>query len=91
MNGTEHNEVILARLRDAVARFGSGGLDLDGIQSQLQQALGLLERDGSGIADLVRGAEADVEEIRFTQLLDEQVSAVIFRLDKLLDALPGPR
>jgi hypothetical protein len=32
-------------------------------------------------------AEADVEEIRFTTLLDEQHPAVVFRLDQLREAL----
>jgi exonuclease VII small subunit len=88
MSATEHNEVVLSRLRAAIAALSSGELDLDAVQAQLQQALGLLESDGTGVADLVRGAEADVEEIRFTRLLEEQLPAVIFRLDALLDSLP---
>ena len=35
----------------------------------------------------MRRAEAEVEQIRFTQLLDEQRPAVVFQLDELLGAL----
>jgi len=68
---------------NAIAEFSSGELDLGAVQAQLQQALGPLESDGAGVADLVRGAEADVEEIRFTRLLEEQLPAVTCRLDNL--------
>ena len=71
--------------------FIVGELDLDEIQSALQSAFGLLENDGSEVAEAVRLAEADVEEIRFTRVLDEQRSAVVFRLDQLVRRLPGER
>lgn len=52
-------------------------------------AIPLFENDGSGIADFVRLAEADLEEIQFTALLDEQRPAAIFRLDALRATLGG--
>lgn len=91
MRVNDNNQSVLARIRQAVATFASGRLELDDIQAVLQSGLGLLENDGSGVIDLVRLAEADIEEIRFTQLLDEQRPAVAFRLDALLDALPCDR
>jgi len=89
MSVSDYNQGILAKLRGSVTAFAAGELDLDQIQAELQSSLGLLENDGSGVADLVRLAEADVEEIRFTRLLDEQRPAVTFRLDELLETLPG--
>ncbi len=91
MTVNDSNQSILARIRQAAATFASGEIELDDIQAVLQSSLGLLENDGSGVSDLVRLAEADIEEIRFTQLVDEQRPAVTFRLDALLDALPGDR
>lgn len=89
MMPSEYNRHMLGRLRAFLQAFVAGELDLDQLQSALQSALGLLENDGSGVADAVRLAEADVEEIRFTRLLDEQRPAVVLRLDELIAALPG--
>ena len=83
MNLSAYNRTILDRVRNSAAVFASGGIEMDDVQS----AAGLLENDGSGAAELVRIAEADIEEIRFTRLLDEQRPAVTFRLDALLEAL----
>jgi hypothetical protein len=91
MTSSEYNRHLLGRLRASVQEFIAGELDVDQIQSALQSALGLLENDGSGVADAVRLAEADVEELRFTRLLDEQRPALVFRLDEMLAALPGER
>jgi hypothetical protein len=44
---------------------------------------------GSGVAEATRRAEADLEEIRFTVLLDEQRPAAVFRLDALRTAIVG--
>lgn len=41
----------------------------------------------SGVIDLVRSTEADIEEIRFTRSDNEQQRAVVLRLDELRDAL----
>ncbi len=89
MSVSEYNQTLLDRLRSTASSFVAGELDLDQIQAALQSTLDLLENDGTGAANMVRLAEADVEEIRFTRLLDEQRAAVIFRLDELLAALPG--
>ncbi len=91
MSPNEYNRALLSGLRASVQEFIVGELDLDEIQSALQSAFGLLENDGSEVAEAVRLAEADVEEIRFTRVLDEQRSAVVFRLDQLVRRLPGER
>jgi hypothetical protein len=85
---SEFNRGVLARLRDSIAAFVGGELDLDEIQSALQSTFSILENDGTGVADAVRLAEADVEVIRFTRLLGEQRPAVVLRLDELVLRLP---
>lgn len=82
-----YNQELADRVRSAVAAFQAGDADLDEIQATLQSAISLVERDGSDVGDVLRTAEADLEEIRFTRLLDEQRPAAIFRLDELLDQL----
>lgn len=89
MNVSSYNQSVVTKIREAAEAFAVGDVDLDEIHSTLQAGLGLLENDGSGVIDMVRLAEADIEEIRFTRLLDEQRPAVTFRLDELLDALAG--
>ena len=91
MSPNEYNRALLGGFRASVQGFIVGELDLNEIQSALQSTLGLLENDGSGVVEAVRLAEADVEEIRFTRVLEEQRSAVVFRLDQLVMQLPGER
>ena len=83
----DHNHRVVETLRARVAAFVAGELDLVEIQFALQSCYALLENDGSEVRRLVRRAEAEVEQIRFTQLLDEQRPAVVFQLDELLGAL----
>lgn len=82
-----HNREVVTRLIGDIDRFTGGEIGLDEMQSQLQAALTLFERDGSTAREWVRLAEADVEEIRFTMLLDEQRPAAVFRLDQLRETL----
>jgi hypothetical protein len=82
-----HNRDAVTRLVGVIDRFTSDGVELDEMQSQLKSTLALLERDGSTASEAIRLAEADVEEIRFARLLDEQRPAAVFRLDQLRDAL----
>jgi len=82
-----HNRGVVTRLIGDIDRFASGEIELDEMQSKLQAALTLCERDGSTAWEAVRLAEADVEEIQFTTLLDEQRPAAVFRLDQLREAL----
>lgn len=78
-----YNAGVAARLSTAIQDFDAGLLSLAEVQSALQSAIPLFDDDGSGVADFVRLAEADLEEIQFTVLLDEQRPAAIFRLDEL--------
>ncbi|RBY76604.1 hypothetical protein DQ239_13780 [Blastococcus sp. TF02-09] len=92
------NEAVLEELLGALDDFVHGRLSVEDVQRHLQLSLNVLERDGSSLQDDIRAAEADLEEIRFTMLLDEQRSATVFRLDPLriatadrLDANDGER
>jgi len=79
----EHNALVVARLVQSIDDFVSGTIEIDDIQSRLASSLTLLEMDGSSAYQTLRVAEADVEEIRFTMLQDEQRPAATFRLDDL--------
>src|SRR3954447_10851875 len=85
------NERVVARLRGTIAALHAGAADLDAVLASLHSALDLVENDGSGVRELVRLAEADIEEIRFTRLLGEQRPAVTRRLDELAAALEAAR
>lgn len=88
MTPSEQNQRVLGRLRASFSEFVGEEIDLDAFQSAVQAAISLLENDGTGVAEAVRLAEADIEEIRFTRLLGDQRSAVIFRLDELMSEPP---
>lgn len=87
MNMNNYNADVAARIATAIQDFEAERLPLEEVQSALRSAASLVENDGSGVADLVRLAEADLETIQFTMLLDEQRQAAIFRLDMLRAAL----
>jgi hypothetical protein len=82
-----NNRGVTTHLIREIDRFTSGEVEIGEMQSQLQAALTLFERDDSTALETVRLAEADVEEIQFTMLLDEQRPAAVFRLDQLRQAL----
>jgi hypothetical protein len=82
-----HNREVIGRLLGDLDRFARGEIGLDSVQAALQAAPGILERDGTSAQEAIRLAEADVEEIRFSKLLDEQRPAAVFRLDELRDQL----
>ena len=84
---SDYNAGVVTRLTAAIQAFEHGRLSFDEIQVALQTAIQLLESDGSGFSELVRLAEADLEEIRFTLLLAEQRPAVVIRLGRLQELL----
>lgn len=89
MSLNEYNDERATRLLALITAFDGSLSQLDGVQAELQGAVGLFENDGSGVSELVRLAEADVEEIRFTRLLDEQGAAVAMRTAQLVAELEG--
>ena len=87
MNMNDYNSRLATHLSNAISNFEAGSITLEKVQSALQSAIPLFENDGSGVAELVRLAEADLEGIQFSMLLDEQRPAAIFRLDELSEAI----
>lgn len=87
----EQNVSIADSVLVAIAEFESGVSMIREIQAFLQSAIPRFENDGSGVADVVRIAEADLEEIQFARLLDEQRPAAIFLLEQLKDELESRR
>lgn len=84
---TQTNRAVVASLLAAIDDFMTGGLGIEEIQGRLQVGLGLLERGSVDFAAAIRLAEADLEGIQFTMLLDEQRPAAVFRLDSLREEL----
>lgn len=89
MKMNEYNAEVAQDVLAAIAGLEAGTLTLGDTQAALQSAVARFENDGSGVAKAVRLAEADLEEIHFTTLLDEQRPAAIFRLDELRAAIEG--
>lgn len=87
MKMNDYNTTVARDVLDAIAGLEDGTLTLAEAQAVLQSAIPRFENDGSGIDVAVRLAEADLEEVQFTILLDEQRPAAIFRLDELRTAI----
>lgn len=83
MRSSPYNREILVMLDEAITQFVAGNSDLPQVQSVLSSVIGLLENDQTGADRLIRAAEADIEEVRFTRLLEEQRGAAATRLDRL--------
>lgn len=78
-----YNAAVAQDVLAAIAGLEQETLTIGDVQAVLQSAVQRFENDGSGVAASVSLAEADLEEIQFTRLLDEQRPAAIFRLDEL--------
>lgn len=89
MTMNEYNATVAQDVLTAIADLEAGTITLAEAQAALQNAIPRLENDGSGLGEAVRLAEADLEEIQFTTLLDEQLPAAIFRLDELRARIEG--
>jgi hypothetical protein len=84
---SRYNLTLTEEVLAAIRNLEDGTSTIADVQSVLKSVVPLVENDGSTLKDAVRLAEADLEEIQFTKLLDEQVPAAIFRLDKLRGAV----
>lgn len=89
MKMNDYNAQIANDVLAAITGLEAGTLTLGDTQAALQSAMALFENDGSGVANAVRLAEADLEAIQFKTLRDEQRSAAISRLDELRTAIEG--
>jgi hypothetical protein len=81
------NEAVLQALLESLDDFARDRLSVEDVQRHLQSSLSLLDSGAGRLNDSIRLAEADLEEIRFTMLLDEQRPAAVFRLDPLRAAI----
>ncbi len=86
---SDYNAAVAQDALAAIAGLEAGTVTLGDAQTVLQSVIQRFENDGSGVANAVRLAEADLEEIQFTTLRDEQVPAAIFRLDVLRAVIEG--
>ncbi|MDX6251407.1 MAG: hypothetical protein QOF10_4767 [Kribbellaceae bacterium] len=84
---TRTNRAIIISLIDSIDQFEAGDLEIGEIQGKLQVSVDLMEREPQNFASVVSLAEADLEGIQFTMLLDEQRPAAAFRLDSLRTVL----
>ncbi len=83
MKLNDYNAAVAQDVLAVIAALEAGTAMLGEVQAVLQSAIPRFENDGTGVPNAVRLAEADLEEIQFTTLLDEQVPAAVFRLDEL--------
>jgi hypothetical protein len=81
------NVRLAKKVLKAIKNLENGTSTLAETQSVLENVAPLFENDGSGLEHAMRLAAADLEEIQFTTLRDEQVPAGIFRLDNLRTAV----
>jgi hypothetical protein len=80
---TPHNRSLATTLVELIDRFANDETSVSDMQSRLQSAMVLFDREPTSPERAVRIAEADLEEILFTMIRDEQRPAAIFRLDEL--------
>lgn len=83
MTMNAYNGALTRGVLTAIGDLESGTSAVAEVQAVLQRAIQRFENDGSGVADMVRLAEADLEGILLTMVFDEQVPAAVVRLDDL--------
>lgn len=78
---------VVAPVSKAIQDVEDGLASLDEVQTMLGSAASLFENDGTGLSELARTAEADIELIQFTMLQEEHRPAAIWLLDGLRTAM----
>lgn len=91
MTMNSYNSRLATRVSRAIDDFELGRLSLEEVQNIVDSAASLFENDGTGLRELARVAEADMERIRFAMLRDEQRPAAIFLLDTFRAAMESHR
>jgi ABC-type phosphate transport system auxiliary subunit len=71
---------LLVALQRSIDDFLAGRCDIAELQARLAMNASALDRSFSELTEELRGLDADLEEIQFTMLRDEQRSAAVFRL-----------
>jgi hypothetical protein len=78
---------ILMAINSAIDSFVAGHSDIADLQAQLEANSSALDRSHEPLNSELRSLDADLEEIQFTMLKDEQRPAAIFRLDRVKEAV----
>ncbi len=85
MNAT--NRGLLIKLLSTIDGFVDKPGSIEDVQHQLEVTLALLDGGDSLVSRHIRLAEADLEEILFTKLTEEQKPAAVHRLKDLRQAI----
>lgn len=78
---------ILEDVLQVIDSFVGGLGDIADLQSRLEADASALDRSFDRVIRELRSLDADLEEIRFGRLRDEQRSAAILRLDPVRESL----
>jgi ABC-type phosphate transport system auxiliary subunit len=78
---------ILAAISSAIDDFISRKSDIADLQAQLEAQSSALDRSYEPLNSELRSLDADLEEIQFTMLQDEQRPAAVFRLEPVKEAV----
>jgi hypothetical protein len=81
------SRAVLEDALSAIDEYIGGGGDIGDLQARLAADASALDRTYSGVVDELRGLDADLEEIRFARLLDEQRPAAVFRLESARESV----
>jgi hypothetical protein len=74
--------ILLALLR-AINDLDAGRSSIAEVQQRLEANASALDNSAGELVQALRAVDADLEEIQFTMLLDEQHPAAVFRLDPI--------
>jgi ABC-type phosphate transport system auxiliary subunit len=78
---------ILMAISSAIDDFMSERSDIADLQERLEANSSALDRSYEPLNSQLRSLDADLEEIQFTMLKDEQRPAAIFRLEPVQEAV----
>lgn len=78
---------ILENVLSAIDSFVSGIGDIADLQARLQADASALDRRFDSVIRELQSLDADLEEIRFARLRDEQRTAAVLRLDAVRESV----
>ena len=81
------SRAVLQNVLTAIDNFVGGFGDIADLQSALQANASALDRSFAGVIRELRSLDADLEEIRFARLRDEQRPAAVLRLDPVRESV----
>jgi ABC-type phosphate transport system auxiliary subunit len=78
---------ILMTISSVIDDFIAGRSDIADLQERLEANSSALDRSYEPLNSQLRSLDADLEEIQFTMLKDEQRPAAVFRLEPVQEAV----